>query len=137
MKSVHTVPAARFAIRSPGLHPAMALCALLLAVSTAPARAQPEPGPELRAAVEHLAAADLTPVDVPALKAAYLDCDRHASERLLAHGEVLRCSQVSEALLVRVFKGDFNQLLAWWSAENALRLITRAARLGDGPGSMP
>jgi hypothetical protein len=115
---------------------AAALC-LLLAATMAPVHAQPEPGPELAADANGMEPAELRRADITTLKATYLDCDRHASERLLDQGEVMRCSQVAEALLVRVFKGDFNQLLAWWNAEKTLRLSTRAARLGDDPGNKP
>ena len=77
-----------------------------------PVRSQPDPGAD-------------APQVIAALKAAYLECDRSASQRLLAIGEALECSQVSEALLTRVFAGDFDQLLAWWRSEKALRQDTQ------------
>jgi hypothetical protein len=123
--------------RLPEQRLAATLCSLLLAATLEQAHAQPEPGPELAVGANGMEPAEVRRADVPTLKATYLDCDRHASERLLDQGEVMRCSQVAEALLVRVFKGDFNQLMAWWNTEKALRLNTRAARLGYDPGNRP
>jgi hypothetical protein len=55
--------------------------------------------------------------DVRRLKAAYLRCDRAASERLLGSGDAATCSVAYEELLKVGFGGDFKRLLAWWRAE--------------------
>ena len=55
--------------------------------------------------------------EVRRLKAAYLRCDRAATERLLGMGEAANCSVIYEELLRVGFGGDFKLLLAWWHAE--------------------
>ena len=55
--------------------------------------------------------------EVRSLKAAYLRCDRAATERLLDMGEAANCSVIYEELLRVGFGGDFKRLLAWWHAE--------------------
>ena len=51
------------------------------------------------------------------LKAAYLRCERAATERLLGAGNAANCSAIYEELLKVGFGGDFKRLLAWWHAE--------------------
>jgi hypothetical protein len=51
------------------------------------------------------------------LKAAYLRCDRAATERLLGISDAGNCSFIYEELLKVGFSGDFKRLLAWWDAE--------------------
>jgi len=79
---------------------------LLLATLASNPRAQPPDGTH--------AAADR---EVRSLKAAYLRCDRAATERLLDMGEAANCSVIHEELLRVGFGGDFKRLLAWWHAE--------------------
>lgn len=55
--------------------------------------------------------------EVGRLKAAYLRCERAATERLLGMGDAADCSLVYEELLRLGFGGDFRRLLAWWQAE--------------------
>ncbi|MBT9549413.1 MAG: hypothetical protein IV088_01080 [Hydrogenophaga sp.] len=55
--------------------------------------------------------------ELRSLKAAYLRCDRAATERVLDMGEAANCSVIYEALLKVGFGGDFKRLLAWWQAE--------------------
>jgi hypothetical protein len=79
---------------------------LVLATLASNPRAQPPNGPP--AAVDR---------EVRSLKAAYLRCDRAATERLLGMGEAANCSFIHEELLRVGFGGDFRRLLAWWHAE--------------------
>ena len=79
---------------------------LLLATLASNPRAQPPNG--THAAVDR---------EVRSLKAAYLRCDRAATERLLSMGEAANCSVIYEELLRVGFGGDFKRLLAWWYAE--------------------
>ena len=51
------------------------------------------------------------------LKAAYLRCERAATERLLGAGDAANCSTIYEELLKVGFGGDFKRLLTWWHAE--------------------
>ena len=55
--------------------------------------------------------------EVHSLKAAYLRCERAATDRLLDMGEAAACSAIHEELLKVGFDGDFKRLLAWWQAE--------------------
>lgn len=48
------------------------------------------------------------------LKTMYLQCSAASERMVLGQEAVLACSIGHEALLQRVFKGDFNALLAWW-----------------------
>jgi hypothetical protein len=64
---------------------------------------------------------------VEQLKRAYLECDRHATSRLLAMGDAAQCSTIHELLKARVFGGDFERMLAWWKAER----VAAARLLGD------
>ncbi len=67
--------------------------------------------------------------DVKNLKAAYLRCERAATERLLGVDDAASCSVVYEKLLEVGFGGDFKRLLAWWQAERvAGARVERAAR---------
>jgi len=79
---------------------------LLLATLASSTRAQPPNGTQ--AAVDR---------EVRSLKAAYLRCDRAATERLLDMREAANCSVIHEELLRVGFGGDFKRLLAWWHAE--------------------
>lgn len=79
---------------------------LLLATLASNPRAQPLNG--THAAVDR---------EVRSLKAAYLRCDRAATERLLGAGNAAYCSVIYEELLKVGFGGDFKRLLAWWQAE--------------------
>jgi hypothetical protein len=72
--------------------------ALLLALATAGACAQPAPSEP----------------NIAALKHQYLECDRQASTQRLDWAAASHCSIVSEQLLQRGFAGDFERLLAWW-----------------------
>ena len=121
MNTFNPCAIARPILRSRRLHPASMLCSLLLVTSIVPAAAQPEPGPELAPSTGVARSTDGPRMEIPALKAAYLDCDRAATERLLSLSEAMTCSQVSEALLSRAFNRDFDQLLAWWRSEKRLR----------------
>jgi hypothetical protein len=47
------------------------------------------------------------------LKNTYSNCSREAMQRVLGSGEAALCSVVYEALLGRIFGGDFEALLAW------------------------
>jgi hypothetical protein len=47
------------------------------------------------------------------LKELYLRCGALASQRRLDPAEIAVCSVDSDALLTRVFKGDFEALLSW------------------------
>ncbi|VTU38982.1 hypothetical protein [Variovorax sp. RA8] len=55
--------------------------------------------------------------EVRSMKAAYLRCERAATERLLGMGEAANCSVIYEELLRVGFGGDFKRLIAWWHAE--------------------
>ena len=79
---------------------------LLLAMLASSPRAQAPNGTQ--AAIDR---------EVRSLKAAYLRCDRAATERLLGMGEAANCSAIHEELLRVGFGGDFKRLLAWWHAE--------------------
>lgn len=79
---------------------------LLLATLASNPRAQPPDG--THTAVDR---------EVHSLKAAYLRCDRAATERLLGAGDAANCSVIYEELLQVGFGGDFKRLLAWWQAE--------------------
>jgi hypothetical protein len=79
---------------------------LLVATPASNPHAQPPDGNH--AAVER---------EVHNLKAAYLRCDRAATERLLGAGDAATCSVIYEELLKVGFGGDFERLLAWWHAE--------------------
>ena len=79
---------------------------LLLATLASKPRAQPPNGTQ--AAVDR---------EVRSLKAAYLRCERAATERLLGVGDAANCSVIYEELLKVGFGGDFKRLLAWWHAE--------------------
>jgi hypothetical protein len=85
---------------------AIIAASLLLATLASNPRAQPPDG--TFAAVDG---------EVSSLKAAYLRCERGATERLLDMGEAANCSSIYEELLRVGFGGDFNRLLAWWHAE--------------------
>jgi len=60
-------------------------------------------------------------------EAAYLRCERAATERLLGIDDAASCSVVYEKLLEVGFGGDFKRLLAWWQAE----------RVADARGAKP
>ncbi len=79
---------------------------LLLATLASNPRAQPPIGSQ--AAVDR---------EVPSLKAAYLRCERAATEHLLGAVDAANCSVIFEELLKLGFDGDFKRLLAWWHAE--------------------
>ncbi|HEX6364464.1 MAG TPA: hypothetical protein VFZ93_16015 [Albitalea sp.] len=51
------------------------------------------------------------------LKAAYLECDRRASQAVLDRATATQCSVVAEQLLQRGFEGDLDRLLDWWRRE--------------------
>lgn len=91
--------------RTPSIAATIA-ASLLLATLASNLRAQPPNG--THAAVDR---------EVRSLKAAYLRCDRAATERLLSMGEAANCSVIHEELLRVGFGGDFKRLLAWWHAE--------------------
>jgi len=46
-----------------------------------------------------------------------LQCEREAAARLLDAGEGVPCATALDALLERVFRGDFTAFLSWWRAE--------------------
>jgi hypothetical protein len=82
----------------------------------------PMPDPRTLSIAAIIAASLLAPFaavdgEVSSLKAAYLRCERGATERLLDMGEAANCSSIYEELLRVGFGGDFNRLLAWWHAE--------------------
>ncbi|MDO9166454.1 MAG: hypothetical protein Q7U13_10140 [Rhodoferax sp.] len=79
---------------------------LLLTLFASNLRAQPPNGTDAA-----------TVREVRSLKAAYLRCDRAATERLLDLGEAANCSVIYEELLRVGFGGDFKRLLAWWRVE--------------------
>lgn len=87
---------------------------LLVAALASSPRAQPPNG--AHSAVDR---------EVRSLKAAYLRCDRAATERLLDMGEAANCSVIYEDLLRVGFGGDFKRLLAWWHAERRAPRSTR------------
>ena len=62
-------------------------------------------------------ASNLELISVDELKRGYLDCDRTATQQLMAPASAVVCSHVGEALKKRVFDGDFDRLLAWWRTE--------------------
>jgi hypothetical protein len=55
--------------------------------------------------------------EVHALKAAYLRCERAATEGLLGFDDAASCSVIYEKLLKVGFGGDFKRLLAWWQTQ--------------------
>jgi hypothetical protein len=61
------------------------------------------------------------------LKQHYLTCNRIATLRRLSPTEIMRCSEVAEALLRRGFGGDFDRLLAWSRAQPSARAATAGA----------
>lgn len=89
-----------------------ALLAMLLAASPVLAQADPSA---------------LDALSVEALKSSYLLCDRVTSGGRMDPATAIRCTQVSDALLRREFRGDFDLMIAWWRAEKArvLRASTR------------
>ncbi len=58
-------------------------------------------------------AADLHEVAVPALKRAYLECERRALTDTLSTGQIAECSIVYERLKERAFEGDWKRLREW------------------------
>jgi hypothetical protein len=96
--------------RNLSIAPTAAALLLLAALASSP-RAQPPNG--THAAVDR---------DVRSLKAAYLRCDRAATERLVDPGEAANCSAVHEELLRIGFGGDFKRLLDWWHAERIAKV---------------
>ena len=51
------------------------------------------------------------------LKAFALQCDRQATQRVLAFDEAALCSMGWEKLKTRVFSGDADALLGWWRGQ--------------------
>lgn len=86
------------------IHLAATMVALPLLAS--PARGDPN-----RIAAETL--------QVDALKAAYLACDRDTSRDRMEPATASRCMAISSVLMRRAFEGDFDRLIAWWRAEKA------------------
>jgi hypothetical protein len=78
--------------------------AILLTIAAASAAAQPD-----RAGLARYGADDL--------KKMFLACDGAAATGLLGAGEAGACSLVYEELKDRVFRGDFQALVAWWKAQ--------------------
>jgi hypothetical protein len=50
------------------------------------------------------------------LKTIYMYCSAASEQAVLGYDAVMVCSLGHEALLKRVFNGDFNALLAWWQS---------------------
>jgi hypothetical protein len=98
---------------------AMFAASLVLATPASNPRAQPPNGTD--AAVDR---------EVRSLKAAFLRCERAATERLLGTDDAAICSVVYEELLKIGFGSDFKRLLAWWHAE-------RVAETGSDRIAMP
>ncbi len=55
-------------------------------------------------------------LSIDQLKRFYLWCGRAAADGQLDNGAIMQCSIFYEALKQRAFNGDFEQLLAWSSA---------------------
>jgi hypothetical protein len=51
------------------------------------------------------------------LKTMYMYCSAASEKAVLGRGPMIACSLGHEALLRRVFGGDFNALLAWWRSQ--------------------
>jgi hypothetical protein len=54
------------------------------------------------------------------LKTMYLYCSAASKKAVLGQGPMMACSLGHEALLKRVFDGDFDALLAWWQSHRDL-----------------
>ncbi|KWT69924.1 MULTISPECIES: hypothetical protein [unclassified Variovorax] len=69
-----------------------------------------------------------SPVDKPhaqnlttaELKRVYLACDLASSRARLGMREAMQCSAVQEELKLRVFGGNFDQMLAWWREQRGV-----------------
>jgi hypothetical protein len=51
------------------------------------------------------------------LKTMYMYCSAASEKVILDQGPMMACSLGHEALLRRVFGGDFNAMLAWWRSQ--------------------
>ena len=51
------------------------------------------------------------------LKTMFMQCSAASEKEVLGMGTVMECSLGYEALLKRVFAGNFDALLAWWRDE--------------------
>lgn len=51
------------------------------------------------------------------LKTMFMHCSDASERQVLGAGIGMMCSTAYEALLKRVFKGDFETLLAWWRSQ--------------------
>lgn len=64
--------------------------------------------------------ASLAPVEEDvALERVFWECDYTATIRMFDPNEAATCSWLSEELKARKFQGDFEQMLAWWSANKS------------------
>lgn len=48
------------------------------------------------------------------LKTMFMQCSAASEKNVLGMGTVMVCSSAYEALLKRVFSGDYHSFLAWW-----------------------
>jgi hypothetical protein len=73
----------------------------------------------------------LDALTIDQLKTAYIECDQQASRTLLTLAESAECSMVHEALKQRAFAGNFDAMLAWWTAHK------RRSAKGQAPNAAP
>ena len=55
----------------------------------------------------------ISALSADALQTWYLICDQRTTHEVLAFGDAVFCSRVSDELLQKVFGGDFNRMLQW------------------------
>lgn len=62
------------------------------------------------------------------LKSMFMHCSAASEKNVLGMGTVMACSVAYEALLKRVFRGDFEKLLAWWRTQGGSGSVSAAGK---------
>lgn len=80
------------------------------------------------ASAVHATSPDWSRVDSARLEQLFWDCDARATREALSAGDGALCASLTDELKLRLFDGDFDQLLAWWRAGKAAEHARRGAQ---------
>lgn len=70
----------------------------------------------------HAQPAHSTPAAVTEAEKVFWYCERRSTAHVLDPGDAFICSGAYEVLLRQKFRGDFSELMAWWSREKPFRV---------------
>jgi hypothetical protein len=112
-------------IMNQGIVPAFLSCLFMLIVMAGPSPVRADTLPlacrvsagEADPTSRNLELSSFDGVPEDCLKTMFMHCSAASEKNVLGMGTVMVCSIAYEALLKRVFRGDFETLLAWWQSQ--------------------